>query len=392
MINLIYIKYRWISNKITNLFFRLSESQKFNAGLSEKNFLRDNPFKILYPEKLEKIIRADFNNQDFFNQKSKIITKRMGNLNEYFSSSVRLFEFKNVLINNQYGTIYSRKHKQFLNISTFWFNEFIFPEIHHFILIKKIKSGSTFILNTSNYFHWFQEVLSRLFVIKKHFPELLINMSEDFNNWQKQTLELYDLANLNYCVLGVKIKLLKCDNLHFIDITKFPEITHIDLVKEMKALIKKRINPSLNQFFNKIYISRKKAKHRKVKNEIELEQLLQNNFGFEIVCFEDYTVKEQYQIVQNAKIIIAVHGPSLTNLISSEKPYVIELLNNKHLVECYAMLAFASNCNYKAIACANFEKALENHNGVDFYGYNDIVVEIKVIENVLNSITNKFYI
>jgi capsular polysaccharide biosynthesis protein len=233
-------------------------------------------------------------------------------------------------------------------------------------------------------------VLSRLFVIKKHLPQTLIYLSEGFTPWQKQALDLFELTSLNYHVPGSQTKLLKSKELLFIHISNSPEITHADLLAEMSALVKTKIKTVANQALRKIYISRKKAQHRRVINEPELEKLLNLKYGFEIICLEDYSVEEQYQIIHSSRMIIAVHGPSLTNLIGSEKPIVIELLNNKHLVECYAMLAYATRCTYKAIACENVGVSTGIVNGCDFYGYNDIIADTTLLESVINELTNHY--
>ncbi len=64
----------------------------------------------------------------------------------------------------------------------------------------------------------------------------------------------------------------------------------------------------------KLYVSRKKAQRRKIINEQEVEAYLLKQ-GFEQICFEDYTVFEQIFLMQNANVLVSMHGAGLTNII-----------------------------------------------------------------------------
>lgn len=64
----------------------------------------------------------------------------------------------------------------------------------------------------------------------------------------------------------------------------------------------------------RLYISRRRARHRKLTNERELEQALEP-LGFEIVCFEDIPFERQAALVREAAIVVAVHGAALANMM-----------------------------------------------------------------------------
>jgi len=78
-------------------------------------------------------------------------------------------------------------------------------------------------------------------------------------------------------------------------------------------MIKPKTVADLN-FPKRIYISRSRVNTRRVLNEEEVINFLEN-YGFECVHNEDLTIDEQIQLFQNATHIISGHGSQLTNII-----------------------------------------------------------------------------
>jgi capsular polysaccharide biosynthesis protein len=64
----------------------------------------------------------------------------------------------------------------------------------------------------------------------------------------------------------------------------------------------------------KIYISRQKARQRRLVNENELIPIIKEQ-GFEMVFAEDLNFREQAKIFGQASCILGVHGAGLTNMI-----------------------------------------------------------------------------
>jgi len=65
------------------------------------------------------------------------------------------------------------------------------------------------------------------------------------------------------------------------------------------------------------YISRARAKHRRVANEDALVALLAQ-FGIQKVLMEDYTFREQVSLFRNAEVIVSPHGAGLGGIIYGE--------------------------------------------------------------------------
>jgi len=62
------------------------------------------------------------------------------------------------------------------------------------------------------------------------------------------------------------------------------------------------------------YISRKDTFTRQIQNENELLETL-NRYGFQTIEWSQFTIREQIALARNAKVVIAPHGSSLTNLV-----------------------------------------------------------------------------
>jgi hypothetical protein len=66
------------------------------------------------------------------------------------------------------------------------------------------------------------------------------------------------------------------------------------------------------------YISRSRAKHRRVLNETEITALLEE-FGFKRIFIEDYDFAQQVELFRNAEAIVSPHGAGLGGIIYGEQ-------------------------------------------------------------------------
>ncbi len=71
---------------------------------------------------------------------------------------------------------------------------------------------------------------------------------------------------------------------------------------------------NLNNRSKRIYITRRKAGYRRVLNETAVAEFVTQR-GFEIVEFENLTVRQQAKLMAEADVVLAPHGGGLTNLM-----------------------------------------------------------------------------
>jgi len=72
-----------------------------------------------------------------------------------------------------------------------------------------------------------------------------------------------------------------------------------------------------NNHSKRIYVNRGQVVHRRVTNEAQVVELLQQ-YGFESIALETLSLLEQIALMASAEVIIAPHGAGLTNIVFSE--------------------------------------------------------------------------
>ena len=131
---------------------------------------------------------------------------------------------------------------------------------------------------------------------------------------------------------------------------------------------------------NKIFISRGKARNRRVTNETEIFDLL-SGLGFVKIVLEDLSIKEQAEIFKSASVIIAPHGASQTNLIHSRRgTKVIELFSPLWVNYCFWSLAVQMGIQYYYVMG---EGPVINESNYRIDKTADILVDMKKFVNLL---------
>ncbi|MFN3188821.1 MAG: glycosyltransferase family 61 protein [Candidatus Paceibacteria bacterium] len=105
---------------------------------------------------------------------------------------------------------------------------------------------------------------------------------------------------------------------------------------------------------SRIFISRKKAKSRKIVNEDELFSRIKG-YGFISVCMEEYSLREQIEMVNGADFVIGPHGAGMAHMVSarpgasfielSSRQYAMRAVNN------FSPVAQSVGVNYHVLYC-----------------------------------------
>lgn len=201
---------------------------------------------------------------------------------------------------------------------------------------------------SNNYYHWVVDYLSRFWAIDQfpeysHFP-LIID-----DNLHPNLLEALSYCNKNRRVIipvryGTRHRVKKLvipSNLSFIpkNLRSGMKGTYEDGGVAPRAIqflrdifeVNKRIENSESR--RKIFISRKRAHHRVLLNETEIENLFLR-YGFQTINPEKMTFREQLEIFAGAEIIAGPSGAGMTNMIFA--PITTKLL-------------FLSNCPFYSV-------------------------------------------
>jgi hypothetical protein len=357
--------------------------------------------KNIWLNKLHRFLPFDYSDEmNSFNLESIINDSKIIELNINFKKAdnnslnpnreikipqVGFYNFKNILVFSENGGVMD-KNKTFFK-STFRGKE---PNAYNFyyntsFLTKKkhIKEKATYLHASNNYWHFHFEYLMRLIFLIKNFPEIKIYSNLFTLKWQEELLKVYGVPKDNIIFIDhIKSPYLHFNEFKFLD---FFGTRHLGFNDDFStSYLQKEIFSKTNNILtekqkNRIFISRKSAKTRKIINENELIVFL-NKFNFKVIELEDYTVEEQLNMIYNSEIIIAQHGAGLTNTLICTNSHIIELFNPLWTMNMYALQASSTGNYYYRINCST-KNSLDPQIA-------DYLVDINKINEVLISIIN----
>lgn len=197
---------------------------------------------------------------------------------------------------------------------------------------------------SKNYFHWILECLPRLLVLHEYGFKLPLLIPEHIYQANHIKESLDDLGvevitfNLKQTVKVSSLIVASHDAPCAFDPTYLQNVVY-------KFQEVDKHNTSL--VYRRIYISRRAASKRKVKNEEEIIPILKS-FGFEVLQTEDLSFKMQRQLMRETSVLISIHGAGLANMIFMPKnSKIIELHpDTERYNSCFYHLAAAIGLDY----------------------------------------------
>jgi glycosyltransferase involved in cell wall biosynthesis/capsular polysaccharide biosynthesis protein len=191
----------------------------------------------------------------------------------------------------------------------------------------------------TGYFHWIFDVLTRL--------ELLCLSGINFESIDKfiinkysQRFQIETLAHLGIppekIIENSKVQHIQAKNLIVPSLPKLR--AYRDAQWACNAIKKRFVNTHDVQTCAKperIYINRKNAPHRHVVNEDAVISFLAD-WGFTSIALESMLFSEQVLCMASAKVVVAVHGAGLSNLVFCDRgTKVIEIFSPAHVQNTY---------------------------------------------------------
>ncbi len=162
------------------------------------------------------------------------------------------------------------------------------------------------------YFHWMTEALPRLHVAQRHGVEgrLLLPAHYARLPFVTETLTAFGVEKPIYLPPD---KVTVVGRLNLATTTapsgSFSDALFRDVGQRLKAHFAAGKCPS-----RRIYISRRLATRRRIRNEDQLLPIL-SRFGFETVVMEKLGMAEQIAVCSEAAILVSNHGAGLTNMM-----------------------------------------------------------------------------
>jgi capsular polysaccharide biosynthesis protein len=214
----------------------------------------------------------------------------------------------------------------------------------------------------SGYSHWLLEELPRLIRIQdQSFDQVITHTGKEYH---RKALAL--LGYSGKTLPARRHSHTSCDTLLIPSMTGqagYPTPSLVRLIQEFTFPLHK--NNSTNR--EKVYLSRARAKRRRVTNESVLISALESK-GFHSVLVEELSWQEQINLFQQAKVIVSPHGAALAGLIFCRPgTQVLEFFNRAYLNPCYWRLASVLSLDYHPLFPSTAEPLSDKtgHNRLD---------------------------
>jgi hypothetical protein len=178
-----------------------------------------------------------------------------------------------------------------------------------------LNSAEDYLLATdqesNGHFHWFTEVLPRLWLVKDRAAAFVLMLPD--------TPYMRSIAAESLHLLGIRLKeIFWMQSGEFYKVPRLHHVSKVSRTGQMDDAIMKELDrafvgerPPGNR---KCYVSRARARFRKVLNEDELESRLKAH-GFEVIQPDDWTLAEQIAVFSECDTLIGIHGAGLTNCL-----------------------------------------------------------------------------
>ncbi len=172
--------------------------------------------------------------------------------------------------------------------------------------------------SSHNFFHWLTEVAPRAIAASRYESTRSMKFIVDHQQaYQREILRMLGTEPYQWIQPHSHLH-LQPDQLLWCN-----EPTS-SLLRQFASILRQQLART-NNLPKKIYISRKKASHRKLLNEQEVEQQLQSQ-GFATFDFETLPIRTQIELFASAETVVALHGAALAHLLfASPGTRVIEL-------------------------------------------------------------------
>ena len=260
---------------------------------------------------------------------------------------------------------------------------------------KKLKGKILSLLTggagNDNYFHWMYDVLPRIGICEK-----VIDISKiDYfllpsieKKYQTETLDVLNIPRHK----RLSSKFYRHVVTSEIIITQHPYCIKNDASNEIQNIpiwisqwLKEKCLQSdyeKDDSPKKIYIDRSDSqsninKLRLIVNETEVKNFLKKQ-GFEIICLSNFSFKDQVKMMNNAEIIVGLHGAGFGNFCFCKPDTKIIELKSYSAGKMYENLAKSNKLVYKAISCKPEKFDYQNQ-------YGHIKISLKELRNTIES-------
>ncbi len=217
---------------------------------------------------------------------------------------------------------------------------------------RHISLATTLVPVWQNYYHWTLECLPKLLGIETYYQETgnspTILLPSDTSSWMQESLELLTADWVDTAVLQPGITYVD----RFV-VPSYPTPSRIECFWLRDRAHNAANVTTLDQkdYPSRIYVTRRNANVRRVKNEKALLEVL-SEYNVQPYALEKLSLREQIQLFANAELVISPHGAGLANLVYATAPTIVELFGYKEKTTFYR-LSKLMGYEYHALFCTH---------------------------------------
>ena len=198
---------------------------------------------------------------------------------------------------------------------------------------------------SNNYYHWLFDILPRFEMVRRAgiSPDAFYLHVE--GNFQRETLAMLGIpdASLMHAKTRAQFQAER------VILPLVPGGLKGVSAWTVHHLREKFVGSGSSQKRRLLYISRGKARYRKVTNESDVRAFLERR-GFETIFLEDLGFREQVETLASARAVVAAHGAGLANIVFCQAGTpVIEFFHENYVNALYFRLARLCGHAYAAV-------------------------------------------
>jgi capsular polysaccharide biosynthesis protein len=245
----------------------------------------------------------------------------------------------------------------------------------------------------NNYFHWLVECLPKLAFINTH-PELdklplligqelhpnLLRALEVLNQGRRPVIRLEDgyLYQVRRLVVPSDLSRI-LDRYEGTPVAERDCVLSPTWVRRTARLLGEPLGAATDRPWRKLYLTRRNAGYRKVRNEHELELMLIEQ-GFEVVDLEGASFESQVALFRQASLVIAPTGAAVTNLLFCQPGTRAIVLSSDHAssnFHLFSQLARVMDVRFAYVLGRRM------HNLSAYTVHDDYVIDVELLREVM---------
>lgn len=281
------------------------------------------------------------------------------------STPPRAVFFANQYINQRWGLVYDLANKHIIQ-SAYLKPDDLITQIKNVNkkTSRKLDPDFYYVMgfnhDFANYYHWVLQCFPTLMLfreIKKKYENVKLLLPDNLPVFATEYLDIFeDILPKDITFLTNDTGLYYAEKLFYpsflggeFAFNISPAIINFYAELTSKIVNQSNFNNVASNNHKLSYFHRLDSENRKILNETNLLELLENKFNASIFS-NSSPIKQQIENFRNSDIIISPHGAGLSNLLfCRENTIVIELMPENYINPCFATIAVNKYLNYNAM-------------------------------------------